>query len=264
MLKRPYFQGGGTWNKLAHLPPCIPHILNAFVANALNHFLLADAEMTVNALGRYMNAVLRGSYPAPTDKDAIPFYDISKPAVRYADALQQSFIDANPELYSKMTSNADPQAYFDGLWKTFPETRHLGNINGFFSDYYDLNQNLRIVSALVMLGLLFAVLHDTAFASLCKNKDFDASTMTLEHKTNEPLDPEALYSYLQAKLNGVCLPKEPDASLWVSEQMETNEAFDPDASARRFIEAQMKEHPEKKEHYSYMLRLMDARRAKKE
>lgn len=200
MAEQQYFPSRERWFK--HSPE--QDVLSDFIANSLNHFLLADTDVTINAMRRYTNAVLCFVYPLPQADVYVPFNDIAKRADDRVGALRQSYADAHPEEYSKMTSNTDPQAYFDGLSKNVPESEPLARIACFFGEYYrGLDKNLRIAAALAFLGLLFTVLHDPAFASFCKAQDLDVAVMTLEQKANEPIDPEALYSYLQAKLDGV-------------------------------------------------------------
>lgn len=201
MTEQRYFKGDITWNK----PAChSPEILEALIANSLNQFLLAETDMTVNALRLYIQDIqdaLRYFYPAATPENGAFTSNIYKHAIERVGALQQSYDETNPEEYLKAANNTDPQAYFDGLCKALPEVAHQGNINGFLKEYFDLDKDHRVSTALAFLGLLFVGLHDTAFASLCKNKHLDASAMTFEQKMNEPLDPEALYTYLQGKLN---------------------------------------------------------------
>lgn len=202
-----YFAGG-----IARRWPDMSAVLNSFIANALNHFLIAEKEVTIDALGRYASGIYFGDYfadtPTPISEDCLFFRDIYRCAALRVVALRQAYDEANPDvkacLYGKPPNPCDhrehdPQIYFDAVWKAVPESwHHIGIIN-FLEGFEKLDKETRANATLAFRGLLFAALHDGVFPSLCKNKNLDASAMTLEQRANEPLDVDALCFFFHDK-----------------------------------------------------------------
>jgi len=103
--------------------------------------------------------------------------------------------------WERMDSVEDADSYLIARNKRLP---HYGVLleggNFFIGDYRHLSKELRAVTNFAFSGFLFHALNSPHFASLCKDKSLNASTMTFEQKLDTDLDHEALYNRLMIQL----------------------------------------------------------------
>lgn len=176
-------------------------ILRDLLRHSINMLLIARQPISAHQICTFINSV----WPIHDRKlglENTAFNETVRLLTEHHAQLCQAYEDSGGIKLTRtgpMETNADE--YFNALDKSIPE-RSLGRqFDEFFSkEYMSLDKERRGTTDLAFSGLLFTALNDPDFAALCKDKDIDVAAMSFEQKMHEELDHEALYRYLQRKL----------------------------------------------------------------
>lgn len=177
------------------------NVISNILVHTLNVFLIADKKITARQLYDFLDTAWREYDPQKLEEDNLHNRTI-RLAAECEFTLRSAYHESDSvEVMNRNNGSAAFKEYLADFDKNVPENNLLRSASAFHGkERLELDKGLQAVTDLAFYGFLLMALSNPNFATLCKNKDLDTSSMTFEQKMDEELDHEALYRYLQDKL----------------------------------------------------------------